>query len=101
MRCPVSCERFLVFGVGNHAKKWCTQWDVWGVVAYLPECVFVCTDVLPAPPPRTRVHHTVTVCHQVGFEDLEKLVLAAPDAADAVGSGRQELAEIYLDMAIK
>ncbi len=71
----------------------------------LPTCasvyVYVQTCCLPPPPPRTRVHHTVTVCHQVGFEDLEKLVLAAPDAADAVGSGRQELAEIYLDMAIK
>jgi hypothetical protein len=38
---------------------------------------------------------------QVGFEDLEKWALSNPDPQDGMTSGRQELAEIYLDMHIK
>jgi hypothetical protein len=48
-------------------------------------------------PPHT--HHTPRT--QVGFEELEKVALSAPDPGDAIASGRQELAEIYLDMHIK
>ena len=46
---------------------------------------------LGAPPPTP----------QIGFEDLEKWALANPDPVGTVGSGSQELAEIYLDMAMK
>lgn len=38
---------------------------------------------------------------QVGFADLEKWALSNPDPQESMGSGRQELAEIYLDMHIK
>lgn len=38
---------------------------------------------------------------QVGFEDLEKWALSNPDPAADVASGSQELAEIYLDMAMR
>ncbi|KAF8060613.1 hypothetical protein HT031_004790 [Scenedesmus sp. PABB004] len=37
---------------------------------------------------------------KVGFEELEAFALANPDPAESLGSGRQELAEIYLDMAL-
>lgn len=54
------------------------------------------------------MHHTLAhaarkrrAVLQVGFEELEQLVLGAPDPGAAMGSARQELAEIYLDMAIK
>lgn len=38
---------------------------------------------------------------QVGFEDLEKWALSNPDPQESMSSGRQELAEIYLDMHVK
>lgn len=38
---------------------------------------------------------------QVGFDELEKFALSNPEPAASLGSGRQELAEIYLDMALK
>lgn len=38
---------------------------------------------------------------KVGFEDLEKWALSNPDPQESMSSGRQELAEIYLDMHIK
>jgi hypothetical protein len=40
-------------------------------------------------------------CVQVGFEELEELVLSSPDPVAAVGSGQQELAEIIFDMHMK
>lgn len=43
----------------------------------------------------------VVVEWQVGFEELEKFALSNPEPASTLGSGRQELAEIYLDMALK
>lgn len=41
------------------------------------------------------------VVSQVGFEELEKWALSNPDPQEGITSGRQELAEIYLDMHIK
>jgi xylose isomerase len=38
---------------------------------------------------------------KVGFEELEKFTLGSPDPGYDVGSGSQELAEIFLDMATK
>jgi hypothetical protein len=38
---------------------------------------------------------------QVGFEELAKWALSNPDPQDDMVSGRQELAEIYLDMHIR
>eukprot|EP00878_Enallax_costatus_P008674 GHUV01009068.1.p1 GENE.GHUV01009068.1~~GHUV01009068.1.p1 ORF type:complete len:407 (+),score=129.84 GHUV01009068.1:796-2016(+) len=38
---------------------------------------------------------------KVGFEELEEYALTHPDPAESIGSGRQELAEIYLDMGLK
>eukprot|EP00879_Flechtneria_rotunda_P002562 GHRR01002761.1.p1 GENE.GHRR01002761.1~~GHRR01002761.1.p1 ORF type:complete len:444 (+),score=143.45 GHRR01002761.1:631-1962(+) len=38
---------------------------------------------------------------KVTFDELEQYSLSNPDPAESLGSGRQELAEIYLDMAIK
>jgi xylose isomerase len=38
---------------------------------------------------------------KVGFEELEKFALSNPEPGFDVGSGSQELAEIYLDMATK
>jgi xylose isomerase len=38
---------------------------------------------------------------KVGFEELEEFALSNPEPASTLGSGRQELAEIYLDMALK
>lgn len=43
----------------------------------------------------------VHFCSQVGFEELEKFALSNQDPIESLGSGRQELAEIYLDMALK
>lgn len=37
---------------------------------------------------------------KVGFADLEKFALSNPDPGFDVGSGRQELAEIYLNMHV-
>lgn len=34
----------------------------------------------------------------MGFEELEQYALSHPDPAQDVGSGSQELAEIYLSM---
>lgn len=47
-------------------------------------------------------HCSMLLCPaQVGFADLEKWALSNPDPQESMGSGRQELAEIYLDMHIK
>jgi hypothetical protein len=38
---------------------------------------------------------------QVGFVELEKYALGNPEPGESMASARQELAEIYLDMATK
>ena len=61
-------------------------------------CVLVCLSaclLLYLP-----LLHLTSVA-QVGFEELEKWALSNPDPQESMGSGRQELAEIYLDMHIK
>lgn len=64
-----------------------------------PVCPPVCLTSCLTPPPNT--HTYALILFQVGFDELEKWALSNPDPGADMTSGRQELAEIYLDMHIK
>lgn len=68
-------------------------------------CTFTTCTALPAQEGYLILAELLLRCSlcwlQVGFEDLEKWALSNPDPQESMSSGRQELAEIYLDMHIK